>query len=574
LSRRQGRLPVVWAFVLTLLLLWPVLGGGYVLSYDMAWVPDLALRPDFLGLGSALPRAVPSDAVVSVLDEVVPGMLLQKVVLVGGLFLGGIGAARLAPEDSLVGRLVAVTVFDWNPFVAERLLIGHWPVLLGYAVVPWLVLAARRIRAEARVPPAVGWLLLVGSMSASAGLVSAVIVLAFGLRRRALRPNLVLLGLVAGANAPWLVSGWLHAGTATSDPVGARVFALHGEGSVSGPVAALSLGGIWNSEVVPGSRAGVLGWSMVVVVLVLAVVGARRWRATLGRREAVAAAGCWLLGWGLASLTWVAPDAVGWLASQLPGAGLVRDGSRLLALCVPALVGLTSSGAASLCQGAPGRVAALAWGSALVLLPLALMPDVAGGLAGGLRPVSYPAGYAAAREAVGRVTAHARGDVLVLPFTSYRAPGWNHGHKVLDPMGRYLTADYVASDRLLVSGRLVEGEDPRGAGIRHALEARTPAARSRLLAQEGIGIVVAERDTGQEVPRVAGRTMLELPDVSLVRVEHPRRRSVPTWWLVAMAVAWSAFLLTAVASLLTVPLSRVGTRRPAASERCYSQRRT
>ena len=288
----------------------------------------------------------------------------------------------------------------------------------------------------------------------------------------------------------------------------------------------------------------------------------------------VASAGCWLLGWGVATLTWLAPDTVGWLAGQLPGAGLVRDGSRLLALCVPALVGLTSSGAASLCQRAPGRVAALAWGTALVLLPLALMPDAAGGLVGGLRPVSYPADYAAAREAVGRVTAYARGDVLILPFTSYRAPDWNHGHKVLDPMGRYLMGDYVASDRLSVSGRLVEGEDPRGAGIRHALEARSPAARSRLLAQEGIGIVVAERDTGQKVPRVAGRTVLELPDVSLVRIDDARQRSVPTWWRVAMAAAWSAFLLTAVASLLAVPLSRGGTRRPAAPERCYSQRRT
>jgi len=565
---------VVWALALTLLLLWPVLGRGYVLSYDMVWVPDLSLRPDFLGLGSALPRAVPSDAVVSVLDAVVPGMLLQKLVLVGGLFLGGIGAARLTPEDSLVGKLVAVTVFEWNAFVAERLLIGHWPILLGYVVLPWLVLASRRVRAEGRVPPAVGWLLLVGSLSPSAGLVSAVTVLAFSLRRQAPRANLMLVALVAGANAPWLVSGLLHAGTATSDPVGASVFALNGEGSVPGPVAALTLGGIWNSEVVPGSRAGALGWVTVVMLLVLVVAGARRWRARLGRREAVAAAGCWLLGWGVATLTWVAPDAVGWLAGQVPGAGLVRDGSRLLALCMPALVGLTSSGATSLCQWAPGRLAALAWGTALVLLPLALMPDVAGGLAGRLRPVSYPAGYAAAREAVEHETAHSRGDVVILPFTSYRAPDWNHGHKVLDPIARYLAADYVASDRLLVSGRLVEGEDARGAAIRHALEARTPTARSRLLAEEGIGTVVAERDTGQNVPRVAGRTLLDLPDVSLVRVDHARPRSVPTWWLVAMAAAWTAFLMTAVAPLLAVLLTRATSGRPALPERCYSRRRT
>ena len=88
-------LPTAWAFLLAGLLLGPALGPGFVLTYDMVWVPDLALRSDFLGLGSGLPRAVPSDAVVALLDEVVPGMLLQKMVLLGALGLAGTGARRL-----------------------------------------------------------------------------------------------------------------------------------------------------------------------------------------------------------------------------------------------------------------------------------------------------------------------------------------------------------------------------------------------------------------------------------------------------------------------------------------------
>ena len=87
-------LPCAWSLALALLMLGPALGPGYVLSYDMVWVPDLALRPDFLGLGSGLPRAVPSDAVVSVLDELVPGMVLQKLVLLAVLTLGGVGAVH------------------------------------------------------------------------------------------------------------------------------------------------------------------------------------------------------------------------------------------------------------------------------------------------------------------------------------------------------------------------------------------------------------------------------------------------------------------------------------------------
>src|SRR4029079_10173842 len=109
-------LPTAWAFLLAGLLLGPALAPGYVLTYDMVWVPDLALRSDFLGLGSALPRAVPSDAVVAVLDTVLPGMLLQKLVLLGALVLGGLGAARLAGR-STVARLVAVSAYVWTPYV-------------------------------------------------------------------------------------------------------------------------------------------------------------------------------------------------------------------------------------------------------------------------------------------------------------------------------------------------------------------------------------------------------------------------------------------------------------------------
>ena len=146
--------PTTWALVLALLLLGPALGHGYVLSYDMVWVPDLTLRPDFLGVGSGLPRAVPSDAVVSVLDAIIPGMLLQKVVLLGSLVSGGVGAALLTDTTSVTARLVATTVYEWSAFVGERLLMGHWPVLLGFAALPWVILACQSWRRSGRTPVA------------------------------------------------------------------------------------------------------------------------------------------------------------------------------------------------------------------------------------------------------------------------------------------------------------------------------------------------------------------------------------------------------------------------------------
>src|SRR6478609_2790577 len=276
MSPRLRFLPAVWAVVLAALLLGPALGPGYVLSYDLVWVPHLDLRGDFLGFATALPRAVPSDAVVAVLDNLVPAQLLEKVALLVPLVLAGVGSARVV-GGSTAARLTAVTLAVWNPFTAERLAIGHWTVLVGYGVVPWLVLAGRTTRRTGRVPALAWALVAVGSLSASAGLVSALTLLVTGWTptRARLRTNLALVACAVAGNAPWLMAGLLHAGSATGS--GASVFALHAEGRLPAPLAALGLGGIWNSEVVPTSRTTFVSWIGLALLVVLAVAGWRRW---------------------------------------------------------------------------------------------------------------------------------------------------------------------------------------------------------------------------------------------------------------------------------------------------------
>lgn len=536
-------LPLAWSALLAALMLWPALGLGYVLSYDMVWVPDLAMRTDFLGLGSGLPRAVPSDAVVAVLDEVVPGMLLQKLMLAGSLIGGGLGAARLAPPTSLVGKLAAVSVYQWNPFVAERLLIGHWPVLLCYAALPWIVLAGRRVRQEGRVPVGLWWLMPLASLSASAGLIAAITLLAFSARRGATRAMGTVVALVVAVNLPWLAAGILHAGDATTDGGGARAFALGDEGMLPGPVAALGLGGIWNGEVVLSSREGMLAWVSLVVVATLAALGARAWWQAVGTRDALAFLGCWGIGFGAAVLTWTAPDQIAWLVAEVPGAGLMRDGSRMLALCAPLVAGLVAYGAAAACRLVPQPVPAASVGVALVLFPLAVMPDAAFGLGGRLGVASYPGSYAETRDAVAAQDAAQPGhDVLVLPFTSYRAPDWNRGGKVLDPLGRYLTPNYVASDELVVSGRTIAGEDPRGERVREALAESGPEQRARALAAEGIGIVVTEVD-GLAAPPIAGTQIDASGDLRVLRLDVPVRGTAPTaTWVAVLGLAWFCYL--------------------------------
>ena len=531
---------VLWAVALALLILGPGLGPGYLLVRDMVWVPDLALRPDFLGLGSGLPRAVPSDAVVSVLDEVLPGMLLQKLVLVAALAGGGVGAARLLDRDGepagMVVRLTMVTVYGWNALVAERLLMGAWPVLVGYAVLPWLLGAARRWRVEGRLPRSLLVLVPLGCLSASAGLATAVAVLAGAAGRgRSVRALL----LVTAGNAPWLVAGVLHASSATSDAAGAEVFALHGEGSVPGPLAALTLGGIWNTSTQLDSRTGVLGWLALVTLVGLAAVGAPSWWRRTPPRDRTTLLFCWVVGWGLAVLTWLAPGIVGWAAENVPGAGVVRDGARTLVLCAPLLVVLVGSGVRTLAQTVPaaavGRVL-LAAGA--VLLPIALLPDLALGVSHRIEPAHYPAAYGEARELLEDL----EGDVLVLPLSSYRAPDWNHGNVVLDPVNRYLTNDTVASDVLVVDGVPLSGEDPRVEDAARALELPTPQERAAALGELGVGAVVVDPTAPGTAPEVAGDVLLDSADLVVISLPATTPRERPAGWVAAMSVAWGAFL--------------------------------
>ncbi|MCP3014126.1 hypothetical protein NGM33_12355 [Nocardiopsis dassonvillei] len=155
------------------LALGPALGPGYVLRYDMVFVPDLSLGTVLRG-ADGFPRAIPSDAVAAALSAVLPGDAVQSLALLAVFAVGGAGAARLVLRvlprggaGALVASAAAGTAYVWNPFVAERLLLGQWAMLLGYAGLPWVVGAAVRL---ARVRPGSGF----------AGLVRALVPAAVG----------------------------------------------------------------------------------------------------------------------------------------------------------------------------------------------------------------------------------------------------------------------------------------------------------------------------------------------------------------------------------------------------------
>ncbi|MCW2819864.1 MAG: hypothetical protein JWR42_2651, partial [Marmoricola sp.] len=172
---------------------------------------------------------------------------------------------------------------------------------------------------------------------------------------------------------------------------------------------------------------------------------------------------------------------------------------------------------------------------------LATMPDVALGWAGRLEPVAYPRDLGAATVALDRARSDGRaGDVLLLPLSSYRAPSWNRGRKVLDPTGRFLGGGVVAGDDLFVSGRRVAGEDPRVRRVARDLQLPGPGARAGALASDGIGFVVTERDAGPS-PRVAGTDLLRSTGLRVQVLSGARMQSSGPWRTAVVSLAWVAY---------------------------------
>ena len=498
-----------WCGLLSLLVLAPVLMPGYVLSYDMVFVPHQTLLPWMMGISGGLPRSVPQDALVALISGPIPGQLLQKAALFAALLLAGIGVARLLNKQPLLARLAATTLMLWNPFVAERLVLGHWSLLLAYGALAWVlgaVIDARQGKAGA-IERTVLWASL-ASIVPTGGLLAATFVVPALVRGSHLAPSRRLAVGVALViiNVTWWLPAVLNPSANQSDSFGATAFALRSE-NWGGPVlTALGLGGVWNGDIAPATR--VLPWVPIfaVIAVVLAAAGVPPLLRTLGR-----AMGWWLVVLASAGLliaiagAWsVTSPAVSWIVTSVPGGGTLRDGQKWLAplallialaapLGLPSMVSRFRSRTAGHKQ--PTWVLVM-----LIVAPIAILPDLAWGVVGRLVPVSYPPGWDSVRSAI---ASGPPGDAISLPWSAFRSYPWNAHRTVLDPAPRFMTRTVIVSGDLPIATpngiALVSGDDPKAEQVGRALESGEPLAS--ILPRSGIRWVIEQADQPEQLER-------------------------------------------------------------------------
>ncbi len=354
-----------YALLLALLVVAPLLQPGYLLLRDAVSTPRSYLSDTALGLTSA-PRATPQDFAVALASQLIDGGIVVKSLLVLGLWLAGWGAARLVatalPSAGVGGQFVAITLALWNPYVAERLLQGHWSLLVGYGCLPWVAAAMLTLRAG----DAPGWSGLFGMAFwiALAGLtptglmlaatVALVCVAAPGAGLSRWLCAATALGAASVAALPWLTAS-VAGSSLTSNPApGVNAFAPRAEPGLGTLGSLASLGGIWNGDAVPASRTTLFAVLSAAVLLGVVAAGLP----TAVRRPAVLP----LL--GLAAVSVLIPAALatgpglhvlGAVVDAVPGLGVLRDGQKWVALAMPgyALAG-SERGADAAALAAPG----------------------------------------------------------------------------------------------------------------------------------------------------------------------------------------------------------------------------
>ncbi|RAV18423.1 hypothetical protein DQP55_01625 [Mycolicibacterium sp. GF69] len=532
----------------------PLLGPGYLLLRDAVSTPRSYLSDAALGLSEAAPRALPQDFLVALASSVVDGGVVVKSLVIVGLWLAGWGAARLAaavvPDSGMAGQFVATTIAVWNPYVAERLLQGHWSLIVGYGCLPWVAVAMLRMRG-ARSWFAVGslifWIALAGLTPTGAMLaatVGLVCVCAPGDGWTRWRCAGLTLGATAVAAAPWLVAATVSRSLESSQADGVVAFAARAEPGLGTLLSLAGLGGIWNAEAVPPSRTTLFA---VIATAVLLGVVALGLPVVLRRPSAVP-----LL--VLAAVAVVAPAlmatgpglvAVEAAIRALPGLGVVRDGQKWVALAMP---GYALAGAAAVLT-ARRRLPAAATAVICCAALIATLPDLAWGVGGRVAPVQYPLGWV---EVAAKINADPR-PVAVLPIDSMRRFQWAGEAPVLDPLPRWVRADVLSTGDLQIGERTVHGE---GQQAREIQEMLVEGADREQLAAAGVGWVVVESGGATE--------QLPLPitytdeDITLYRVGGSSSPADGRGVVLAAHLAWLAMLLAgAVLSLYAAVRRRV-----------------
>jgi hypothetical protein len=522
----------------------PLLGGHRVFLLDWSTGPHVAVAtPAVLGLNGGLTAGIVGSVVMALLNRLLGGAATWLPILV--FFpIATVGAGRLAGR-SRWSRLAAGTLYAVNPFVFNRIFVGHLPLLIGYALLPFATAAAIRSLSSpaSRWPvPALWWAVLTALSPHFAWIfgvvVVGIVVTAALTRQHPIRHLSGWFGAVVGAFA--LMSTYIllpHSATNLPTQVGRVSLALYrttGDPHLGLFANVLALYGFWRTGPGPELPKDVIsGWPFLILAVVLiAVFGA--WQAVRkdepqgdripsespsGSRSLPPGAGgevsphedastghspqldqrrlaILLLFIGVAGYFLALGDQgpTGglflWAYDHVPFFAIMREPQKFLMLLALAYAILFGWGVERLSQVnvSPQRVSAIAAAAVIgVILPLAYTPTIFDGLAGQISPTSLPSSYQRADALMGTGS----GNILSLPWHLYMEYPFTSGRVVADVAPTSFRRNVISGDNVESDGVETQSTSPRSAYLEQ-LFANGPAinALGALVAPLGVQYVV------------------------------------------------------------------------------------
>jgi hypothetical protein len=139
-------------------------------------------------------------------------------------------------------------------------------------------------------------------------------------------------------------------------------------------------------------------------------------------------------------------------------------------------------------RGSVADRAGLAIAVLVLLAPVLLLPGLAWGAAGRLRPAWYPPQWLNAARHID--DSRGTGKVLLLPWKAYRRPAWNGGRALLDPWPRLLSRPVIWNDGPQVGNVQMLADDPAARRLNAVITA--PGPLTLALKAAGVRFVIAD----------------------------------------------------------------------------------
>ncbi len=499
--------------VLAVIIMLPLAGQGYYLALDMQFGPASFADHQFGDLYGTSPSAygayLPMKLVFAALSQVLPVEALEKLLLLGILFLCGAGLHAALPERLGASRYFGGLLYMLNPFVFVRFLAGHWALLLSYAFWPLAIACFMDFLSTPSDRRKLGKALLMTALASisSHGLFmllisySIIFLAAFASRgweeRKGMVAGCVILALAfLAVSLFWILPTILLYGTtyapASSPASYLADFGAQGNGMPL-PLALLTMHGFWRGGFTYTKdvfQYWYVPFAAIALLSLAGIIAIFRKDAVFGASLIALFAAAFLLALGSSGPLLGIANALG---DRIPIYLFLRDSQKFVGLLALVYAIGASYGLDSLAGALGGRKAAVLVIAALAL-PLVLDYGMFGFL-GQIGPTQYPADWAGAESII--AADNSSGSILVLPLHLYNYYPWVNGTQqdLGDPAIQYFSKPVITSQNVETANVYSDAVDPAGRYMAYLFENRaTLLDMSRLMLPLDVRYVMISKD--------------------------------------------------------------------------------